>query len=73
MLGIPSEEVQDILQAQLRNGFAFDGGLGQLALFLLEVEDALFDAVGDSYLVNHHVDGLVEAVDAIDGLFFDEL
>jgi hypothetical protein len=39
----------------------------------LQLEDALFDAVVDGEAVDGYVDGLVEAVDAVDGLFFYEL
>ena len=72
-LGISTEEIQDIFHAELADGFAFDGGLGQGAFFVLEGEDALFDGVGDGEFVDGDIHGLVEAVDAVDGLFFDEL
>jgi hypothetical protein len=47
--------------------------LGELALGFLQFEDALFDAVVDGEAVDSYVDGLVEAVDSVDCLFFYEL
>ena len=42
------------------------------ALLLLQLEDSLFDGVSDRDFVDDYVDGLVESMNAIDGLFFDE-
>jgi hypothetical protein len=68
------EQIKNILHAKLANRLsALDRGLGEFALCLLELEDALFDRVVDGEAVDCDVDGLVEAVDAVDGLFFDEL
>jgi hypothetical protein len=39
----------------------------------LQLEDALFNGVVDAEAVDGHINRLVEAVDAIDGLLFDEL
>ena len=39
----------------------------------MQLEDAFFDGVGDGDFVDYDVDFLGEAVDAVDGLFFDEL
>lgn len=47
--------------------------VGELALLFLEVENSLFDTVFDGDFVDYYVDFLGEAVDAVDGLFFDEL
>jgi hypothetical protein len=73
-LGIALEQVKHILHAEFADGLAaFDGGLGQFALSFLQFEDAFFDRVVDGEAVDGDVDGLVETVDTVDGLFFDEL
>jgi hypothetical protein len=73
MLRLASEQIQDILHRQLADRFAFDGRFGELPFFLLQGEDAGFDGAGDGEFVDDDVGGLVEAVDAVDGLVFDEL
>jgi len=75
MFGVLAEKVHDILHAQLadRLAAALDGRVCKVALLGLQFEDALFDAVGDCEAVNYYVLRLVEAVDSIDCLFFDEL
>lgn len=73
MFRIPSEKTHDIVHAQLTHRLTLDRGIGQFALLVLELDDALLDGVFDGQLVDDHVDGLVQAVDAVDGLFFDEL
>lgn len=76
VLRIATEELHDLLHAQLASAAvlaALDGLVGELALLLLQLEDALFDGVGDGDFVDYDVDFLGEAVDAVDGLFFDEL
>jgi len=73
-LRILPEQIQNIPHAELRNGLsAFQGRFCEFPLLLLQREDALFDRVGDGEAVDCDVDGLVEAVDTVDGLFFDEL
>jgi hypothetical protein len=62
------------LHTKLANSLAtFDGGLREFALCLLEREDALFNGVVNGKAVDSDVDGLIEAVDTIDCLFFDKL
>ena len=76
MLGIPPKQIQNILHTQFPRGVfpaAFNGLFGELAFLVLQLQDAGFDGVGDGEFVDGDVDGLVEAVDAVDGLFFDEL
>lgn len=76
VLRVAAEELHDLLHAQLARAAvltAFDGLVGELALLFLQLEDALFDGVGDGDFVDYDVDFLGEAVDAVDGLFFDEL
>ena len=67
------EQVEDILHAEFRDRLSLDGRGGEGAFLLLQVEDALLDAAGDGDFVDDDVDGLVEAVHAVDGLLFDEL
>lgn len=70
------EEVNELIETQLECallGARVNGLLGELALLVLKVDDALFDCVCDGELVDDHVYGLIEAMDAIDGLFLDEL
>lgn len=76
VLRIAAEELHDLLHAQLTHAAvlaALDGLVGELALLLLKLEDALFDRVGDGDFVDYDVDFLGEAVDAVDSLLFDEL
>ena len=76
MFRVPPEQIQDILHGQFRRGrfpAAFDGLLGEFAFLLLQLEDAGFDRVGHGEFVDGDVDRLVEPMDAVDGLFFDEL
>jgi hypothetical protein len=75
-LCIATEKLQDLLHAQLARAAVFaalDGLVGELALLLLQLEDALFDRVGDGDLVDYDVCLLREAVNAVDSLLFDEL
>ena len=73
-LGVPSEQRHHVVHGELAGGgFALDGDVGELALAVLQVENALFDGVFDDHPVDFDVDGLVEAVDAVDCLLFDEL
>lgn len=55
------EELHELVEAELE-GFllhaAFDGLFGEEAFFVLQVEDALFDGLGDGELVDDYVDGL---------------
>lgn len=74
--GAAAEEVHNLVEAELEElllGAAFDGRLGKQALLLLQVKDALLDRLFDCEFVDDHVDGLGQPVDAVDGLFFDEL
>lgn len=74
VLSLALEQVENVFHAELADGLAaLDGSLGELAFGFLQFEDALFDAVVDGEAVDGDVDGLVEPVDAIDCLFFDEL
>lgn len=69
-----TEQRHHVAHGQLaRSCLALDGCVGQLALAFLEVEDSIFDRVFDGELVYFHVQGLVDTVNSIDGLFFDEL
>lgn len=70
------EHVDDFVEAELERallGARVNGLLREEALLLLQVDDALLDRVGDGELVDDDVDRLVQAVDAIDGLFLDKL
>lgn len=74
MLRVPSKQAQNITHTQLRDRLAALDGRGREFAFLgLKVEDPFFDGVGDGEAVDCYVDGLVEAVDAVDCLFFYEL
>jgi hypothetical protein len=76
ILRIATKQLHNLLHAQLAHSAvlaALNGLVGELALLLLQLEDALFDRVGDGDFVDYDVDFLGEAVDAVDGLFFDEL
>lgn len=74
VLGFTLEQGEHVVHAELAHCLAaLERRGGELALCLLQVQDALFDAVVDGEAVDGYVDGLVEAVDAVDGLFFYEL
>jgi hypothetical protein len=74
VLSITPKQCEDILHAELANGLAaLNGRVGEFALSLLQVEDALFDRVSDGKAVDLYVDGLIESVDAINGLLFYKL
>lgn len=70
------KHVNNLIQTKLERallGARVNGLLGEQALLILQVNDALFDRLGDGQLVHNHVDGLVEAVNAVNGLFLDKL
>lgn len=70
------EEVDDLVEAQLQPGLCAPGLERlrcQLPLLLLQREDALLDGAAHGQAVDDYVDRLREAVDAVDGLFLDEL
>lgn len=74
ILRITLEERKDVLHTKLSDCLAaLDRRLRELALRFLQCEDALFDGIVDGEAVHGYVDGLVEAVDSVDGLLFDEL
>ena len=73
VFGVVPEERHDVFHAKLADCLAFDGGGGELTLLLLQGENALFYRVFDGKFVDDDVNCLVQAVDAIDGLLFDEL
>ncbi|TFB07735.1 hypothetical protein CCMA1212_000512 [Trichoderma ghanense] len=71
-----AKQVNDFVEPELERallGAPLDCLLGEEALLVLQVEDAFFHGLLDGELVDDYVDGLGEAVDAVDGLFFDEL
>ena len=68
------KQIQNILHTQLpHHGPTLNSRLSKRPLLLLQIQDALLDTVGDGELVDDDVDSLIEAVHAIDGLFFDKL
>ncbi len=70
------EHVDDLVEAELERallGARVNGLLREQALLLLQVNDALLDRVGDGELVDDNIHGLVQTVDAVDGLFLDKL
>ena len=74
VLRIPLEQAQNVLHTELANSFAaFKCCVCELALFRLEVKDALLDRVGDCQTVDCHVLRLVEAVDTVNSLLLYEL
>ena len=74
ILRIPLEQRKDILHTKLADRLAaLNRRLREFALRLLQSDDAFFDGVVDGETVHGDVDGLVEAVDTVDGLFFYEL
>lgn len=73
-LGIALEQRKHILHAELALSLAaLKRGRGELAFGFLEKDDFLLNGVVHGETVDGHVDGLVEAVDAVDGLFFHKL
>ena len=73
---VPSKELQDLFHTELADvlfGATFNGLVCELALLFLEFEDALFDGGDDGDFVDDDVFFLGEAVDTINGLFFNEL
>jgi hypothetical protein len=74
VLGVALEQGKNILHIELADGLAaFDSSSSELAFGFLEEKNFLFDGVVDGEAVDGYVDGLVEAVDAVYGLFFYEL
>lgn len=74
MLSIMAKKLQHVLHGEFGgSGFPLDGGVRELAFLVLEVEDTFFDGVFDGEFVDDDILGLVESVDAVDGLFFYEL
>lgn len=74
VLGITTEESHHITHSELSgSGLTLDRGIGQFTLAILQRDDSFFDCALDYHLVDFHVDGLVQAVDTVNGLFFDEL
>ena len=73
-LGIASEQVHNVLHAEFGDGLAtLDGRIGELALGVLQIQDAGFDRGSNGKFVDCYVYGLVKAMDAVYGLFFHEL
>ena len=69
-----SEQRKHVVHRELASGsLALDGGVREFAFALLEVEDTCFHGVFDGHFVDFDVDCLVETMDAVDSLFFDEL
>lgn len=73
-LAFAAKQRHHILHGEVLDSFTtFNGGIGELAFCFLELEDAFFDRVVDAEAVDSYIDGLVEAVDTVDCLFFNEL
>lgn len=73
-LAFAAKQRHHVFHCEILHGFAaFDGGIGELAFCFLQLDDAFFDRVMDAEAVDSYVDGLVEAVDTVDCLFFYEL
>ena len=71
-----TKQINDFVEPQLQRalfGTSLNGLLGEEPLLVLQVEDAFFHGLLDGELVDDYVDGLGEAVDAVDGLLLDEL
>jgi hypothetical protein len=74
ILALAAKQGHHILHSKILDRLpAFDSCVGELTLRFLQLEDTLFDGVVDGEAVHGYVDGLVETVDAVDCLFFDEL
>jgi hypothetical protein len=74
VLRLVLEQRQDILHAKLADCLAaHDDGVSELALRLLQLKDTFFDAVVNGEAIYDNVDRLIEAVETVDGLFFDKL
>jgi hypothetical protein len=74
VLGVMAEQLEHVLHGEFGRGhLAFDGRVGELSFLLLQVQDPLLDGVLDGHLVDDNILGLVKAVHAVDGLFFDKL
>lgn len=69
-----AEQRHHVSHGQLAGScLAFDGRVCELPFAFLKVEDSIFDRIFDGKFVDFHVQGLVDTVDSVDGLFFDEL
>ena len=76
MFSIASKQRQNLCHAELGCvvlGASLDGLIGELALLVLQGKDSLFDSFLDSDFVDDNVNFLREAVDTVNGLFFNEL
>jgi hypothetical protein len=74
VLGIMSEKLKHILHHKFRRlSLSFNGSISELAFLLLQIKDSFFDCVFDRQLIDDNVLGLVQAVHAVDSLFFYEL
>lgn len=70
------EHVDNLAEAELERallGARVNGLLGEQALLVLQVNDALLDRLGDGELVDDNVHGLVQTVHTVDGLLLDKL
>jgi hypothetical protein len=68
--------LQDLFHTKLANirlSATFNRLVRQLALFLLKFKNPLFDRVLNRNFVDYYVGLLRKAMDAVDGLFFNEL
>lgn len=69
-----TEQRHHVLHSEILDSLAaLDGRIGEFALRFLQFENALFDRVVDAETVDCYVDGLIEAVNTINCLFFNEL
>jgi hypothetical protein len=74
VFALAAKQGHHVLHGEVLDGLAtLDSCVGELALCFLEFEDTLFYGVVDGEAVDCYIDGLVEAVDAVYCLFFDEL
>ncbi|KXT13604.1 hypothetical protein AC579_9772 [Pseudocercospora musae] len=74
VLCIMLEQAQNVLHGQVTHTLstAFDGSVGELSFLFLKLEDALFNGLANGESEDFDVDCLIETMDAVDGLFFDE-
>lgn len=74
MLGITSEESHNVLHGQLANCLtAFDSSIRKLAFCFLKIQDPLFNCIGDGETIDHNINGLIQTMDTVNGLFFNKL
>ena len=73
-LRLTPEKCKNVFHAEFTNCLsAFNGCLSKSALGLLKLNDAFLDGIMDRQTVDCYINSLIQPMNTINGLFFNEL